>query len=147
MFKPTKKELSVNTHHNTVQKIKFSINIFFSKCDQIRTTDLVTFTEQIFNRKLHFLCSVPAKFRFGKDVFLKTSWRRLEEVLKKTSCKQVFTRLEDVWKTSCRRLENVLKTSCEDVWTTSWRRFFVRRFANTSWKRLGRRKIVTLKTS
>ena len=33
----------------------FSIKDFFSKCDQ---TDLVTFTEEILNGKLHFLRSV-----------------------------------------------------------------------------------------
>ena len=39
------------------QKMKFSIKDFFSKCDQIRNTvDLVTFTEEILNAKLHFLC-------------------------------------------------------------------------------------------
>ena len=67
----------------TEQKTKFSIDDFFSKCDQIRrkqsvksvqirrlfwsvfghfslseTSDLVTFTEEIFNVKLYFLCSV-----------------------------------------------------------------------------------------
>ena len=35
----------------TAQKMKFSIKDFFSKCDQIRT-----FTEEIFNKKLRFLC-------------------------------------------------------------------------------------------
>ena len=35
----------------TAQKMKLSIKDFFSKCDQI------TFTEEILNRKLHFLCS------------------------------------------------------------------------------------------
>ena len=39
------------------QKMKFSIKDFFSKCDQIRR--LVTFTEEILNGKLHFLCSEP----------------------------------------------------------------------------------------
>ena len=47
--------------------MKFSIKGFFSKCDKIRgfchilsqfPADLVTFTEEIFNGKLHFLCSV-----------------------------------------------------------------------------------------
>ena len=40
--------------------MKFSINDFFSKCDQIpqETADLVTFTEEILNGKLHFLHSV-----------------------------------------------------------------------------------------
>ena len=33
--------------------MKFSSKDFFSKCDQI----LVTFTEEILNGKLHFLCS------------------------------------------------------------------------------------------
>ena len=39
--------------------MKFSIKDFFSKFDQIRRkpVDLVTFTEEIFNIKLHFLCS------------------------------------------------------------------------------------------
>ena len=59
--------------------MKFSINDFFSKCDQIRSVlriwshslknaDLVTFTQEILNGKLHFLCSdmlylglIPAK--------------------------------------------------------------------------------------
>ena len=40
----------------TAQKIKFSINNFFSKSDQI--ADLVTFTGEILNGKLHFLCSI-----------------------------------------------------------------------------------------
>ena len=35
--------------------MKIFIKDFFSKCDQ--TADLVTFTEEILNRKLHFLCS------------------------------------------------------------------------------------------
>ena len=38
--------------------MKFSIKYFFSKCDQIRRKlDLVTFTEEILNGKLHSLCS------------------------------------------------------------------------------------------
>ena len=35
--------------------MKLSIKGFFSKCDH---ADLVTFTEEILNRKLHFLCRV-----------------------------------------------------------------------------------------
>ena len=40
----------------------FFIKDFFSECDQIRktaqkTADLVTFTEEIVNGKIHFLCS------------------------------------------------------------------------------------------
>ena len=42
---------------NTAQKIKFFNKYFFSNCDQIHA-DLVTFTEEILNGKLHFLCSV-----------------------------------------------------------------------------------------
>ena len=37
----------------TAQKMTFSIKDFLSKCDQIRRT----FTEEIPNGKLHFLCS------------------------------------------------------------------------------------------
>ena len=41
------------------QKMKISIKNFFSKRDQIRRKlDLVTFTEEILNGKLHFLCSI-----------------------------------------------------------------------------------------
>ena len=40
--------------------MKFSIKDLFSKCEQSlqKTADLATFTEEIFNEKLHFLCSV-----------------------------------------------------------------------------------------
>ena len=42
----------------TVQKMRFSIKDFSSKCDQIRSfqTDLLIFTEEILHEKLHFLC-------------------------------------------------------------------------------------------
>ena len=46
------------------QKITFSIQDFFSKCDQIRckTATSVTFTEEISNGKLHLFavgCAIP----------------------------------------------------------------------------------------
>ena len=47
-----------NAQSNTVQKMKFSIKDFISK-----TADLVTFTERILNRKLHFLCNVCFSFQ------------------------------------------------------------------------------------
>ena len=40
----------------TAQKMKFSIKDFFSKCDQF-PANLITFTEEILNGNLHFLCS------------------------------------------------------------------------------------------
>ena len=50
--------MKLKSKRNTAQKMKFSINDFFSKCDQIgRKLDLLTFTEEILNGKLHFLCS------------------------------------------------------------------------------------------
>ena len=50
---------------NTAQKMEFSIKDFLSKCDQIRrllriTADLVTFTAEILDGKLHFLCSATS---------------------------------------------------------------------------------------
>ena len=49
---------------NTTQKMKFSIEDFFSKYDQElmwpnpqETVELVTFTEEILKGKLHFLCN------------------------------------------------------------------------------------------
>ena len=54
---------SRDTPLDTAQKIKFSIKDFFSKYDQIRrTADLVTFTEEILNGKIHFLCSVSSVY-------------------------------------------------------------------------------------
>ena len=43
------------TSRTTAQKRKFSIRDFFSKCDQIRNADLVIFTEETLNEKLHFV--------------------------------------------------------------------------------------------
>ena len=52
---------------DNAQKMKFFNKDFFSKCDQIRrflriwrqkSADLVTFTEDILNGKLQFLCAV-----------------------------------------------------------------------------------------
>ena len=49
------------------EKMKFSIEDFFAKCDQIRSScgfghlDLVTFTEGICDGELHFLCSLSSK--------------------------------------------------------------------------------------
>ena len=53
---------SIQITDNTAQKIKFSIKYFFNKCDQIRREDLITFTEEILNGKLHFLRSVKKIF-------------------------------------------------------------------------------------
>ena len=57
-----KKHFSDKTLH---KKMKFSIKDFFSKCDHllIWSADLVTFTEEILNGKLHFLCGeiLPSK--------------------------------------------------------------------------------------
>ena len=54
---PNKYSFGVNTSVDIISahKTKFSIKHFFSKCDQIR---IFTFTEEILNGKLHFLCSV-----------------------------------------------------------------------------------------
>ena len=48
---------------HTAQQMKFSIKDFFSKCDHNpqETADLVTFTEEIVNGKLHFFCSSKSK--------------------------------------------------------------------------------------
>ena len=51
----------------TAQKMNLSIKDFFSKCDQIR---LVTFTEEILNGKLHFLCRAGNDFlSFAVDAY------------------------------------------------------------------------------
>ena len=61
-------------HHtyfkNTAQKMKFFITDFFSKYDQIRRKpDLVTFTEEIHNGKLHFLYSRTSCCPDEKKIF------------------------------------------------------------------------------
>ena len=38
--------------------MKFSIQHFFTKCDQMFPAGLVTFTEETLNGKLHFLCCI-----------------------------------------------------------------------------------------
>ena len=45
--------------YDAAQKMNFSIRDFFRKCDQIRRElrYLITFTEEISNGKLYFLCS------------------------------------------------------------------------------------------
>ena len=50
-----------NFVYSTAQKMNFSIKDFFSKRDQINlqeTADLVAFTGEILNRKIHFSCIV-----------------------------------------------------------------------------------------
>ena len=53
--------------------MKFSVKDFFSKYDQIpnlqETAALVTFTEEILNGKLHFLCSCSFFFSLSCSVF------------------------------------------------------------------------------
>ena len=40
------------------KKMKLSIMDFFSRPDSQETAHLVTFTEEILNKKLHFLCNI-----------------------------------------------------------------------------------------
>ena len=65
----------------TAQKMKFSIKDFFSKCAQIRRKFwiLVTFTEQILNRKPHFCAALE---RYKEQLLLKEN-QTLEVVYKK----------------------------------------------------------------
>ena len=60
LLSPWKKATHSILKLNTAQKMEFSIKHFFSKSDQIPQfpENLFTFTEEILNGKLHFLCSV-----------------------------------------------------------------------------------------
>ena len=62
--------LQETSSKSTAQKMKFLIKDFFSKC-----ADLVTFTEEIFNGKLHFLCiEVEERQKnLKREVFLEKS--------------------------------------------------------------------------
>ena len=54
----------------TVQKMKFSVKDFFSKCDQIQfPSSLVTFTEKILIAKFHFLCNETFNGERGLEVY------------------------------------------------------------------------------
>ena len=57
----------------TAQKTKLSIEDFCSKCERIRknTADLVTFTEEILNEKLHFLCNTRGVLRTSNSFLRK----------------------------------------------------------------------------
>ena len=48
--------------------MKFSVKDFFSKCDQF-PADLVTFTAEILNGKLHFLFSACEKIKTNNKIF------------------------------------------------------------------------------
>ena len=86
----------------------------------------------------HVLNTSSTRLQRNSSLSSKTSWRRLDVVLKTSSCLQ--RRLEDisqdVLKTSWRRFERrkivTLKTSSRHVFKTSSRHVF-----KTSWRRLG----------
>ena len=63
---------------DTAQKMKFLITDFLSKCDQIR---MVTFTEEIRNGKLHFLCSERFSSSFPVFVKLKVTINETESII------------------------------------------------------------------
>ena len=52
----------------------------------------------------------------------KTSSRRLQDILIKTNVFVLVIRLQDVFKTFSKRLQNIFKTSCKNVFKTSSRR-------------------------
>ena len=56
---------------NTAQKMKLSIKDFFSKQLNLQqTADVVTFTEEILNGNLHFLCSETwKKLKFNVECY------------------------------------------------------------------------------
>ena len=112
----------------------------------------------------HWCCSVVFRC-LGEDV-MKTDWRHLEDVFSVTffclprHLQDIIARclLEDVLKMSWRRLEeDILQIrlgrrlerledfSRRGLANTSWRR--LEELLTTSWRRLGRWKIVTLKAS
>ena len=82
---------------------------------------------------------------------------RLENILKiflQEVLKTSWRRLEVVFKTSCRRLEDVLKTFLQDVLKTSWGRFgkmswiCLEDVLKTLWRRIAKANILVLtKTS
>ena len=59
--------------------MKFSIKNFFSKCDQIKfPADLVTFTKDVLDEKLHFLCNVSVATAISDTSNFMKFYERLE---------------------------------------------------------------------
>ena len=71
---------------NTAHKMEFSIMDVFSKCAQtcIKIADLVTFTEEILNGKLHFLCGASFFNVYVRD------WYIFKEVLVQCKCNSFY---------------------------------------------------------
>ena len=80
-FYIAKGKLLVTFRLGTALKMMFSIKDFFSKSD-------LTFTEEVLNGKLHFLCSEESKFVifyrfiFGNKMTLLQNWLHLSSVFK-----------------------------------------------------------------
>ena len=55
-----------------------AIKDFFSKCDQIRSSDLVTFTDKILTRKFRILCGIEETLSWHPNVSF--DWFRTEYV-------------------------------------------------------------------
>ena len=53
-----------------------AIKVFFSKCDQIRSSDLVTFTDKILTGKFRILCGIEETLSWHPNVSF--DWFRTE---------------------------------------------------------------------
>ena len=73
----------------------------------------------VFRRRLDQDEYIPLTHTSPEDVFR----RRLQNTLIKTNIIVLVIRLQDVFKTFSRRLQDVFKTSCKNVFKTSSRRF------------------------
>ena len=84
--------------------------------------------------KVYYVCPIPANIRLDEDVLIKTnmlasalrpqktSSRRLQDVLVKTIIFVLPIRLQDVFKTFSRRLQDVLQKGLQDIFKTSSKR-------------------------
>ena len=79
--------------------------------------NFIVISAQIINIILT-ICYFPANIRLDEDV-LKTSWRRLDQ---EEYVRLSLTSLEDVFKTSSRRFQDILPRRLQDVLKTSSRR-------------------------
>ena len=100
--------LTLYSVFNTVQKLKFSIKDFFSKCDQIcsflqETADLVTFTEEILNGKLHF-CAV----------YYNKGQMHLKKLILKSSINHLSANFTK-WSNTLKKFVGKLTTNCLGV--------------------------------
>ena len=99
----------------TTQKIQFSIEDFISKCDQIRNFLRISFkfTEEILNRKLHFLCNMLLTLSNVHQIFFFSNLKKMQKTLQLKKSEKTFRKTREREEHSGVLLENPTKNASE----------------------------------